>query len=377
MDSQNKLDENLSPESGPVEGATNFSVNAQREQFLGGSSQSNESFPMGVRKSVEVNGRNCEYLEYGNPDGIPFLNVHGWLGASAEGNDRLSRALAGENQNSPGLQSLKENVPEGARKVMELVESLKGKYHIISPELPGFGHSEALNEPTLDKISDEMVAFQEALGLDKLVVFGSSMGGILGIKLAARHPGAVRALVIQGTMARPSDMKTMEYIISRVATFPPIKMAVENIPLLARIAKDKLFKPGVQKSKDFQMATPENQELMLSDVDVADPKTALSTLKGIGGHLEEDIDRIEVPTVVLDGTAGELVPIAKSKDIAGRFHRQEKDNKENLRRNIIERKTMYFQVGGVAGEHGHSVINSAPEEVAVLINHAVSNYFKV
>ena len=33
---------------------------------------------------------------------------------------------------------------------------------------------------------------------------------------------------------------------------------------------------------------------------------------------------------------------------------------------------MYFQIGGVAGEHGHSVINSAPEEVAVLINHAVN-----
>ncbi|MBI2031681.1 MAG: alpha/beta hydrolase [Candidatus Levybacteria bacterium] len=331
----------------------------------------------GAKKSVEVNGKKWEYLEYGNPDGIPILNVHGWLGASAEGNELLSKALTGEVQNSVGLQNLEENVPKGAQKVKDLVGEIKGKYRIIAPQLPGFGKSEAIDDPTLDNMADELSVFSQAVDMDKPVVFGSSMGGILGIKLAARHPDALRALIIQGTMTQPTDMNSREYILSRVATFPPIKMAVENIPFLANFAKERLFKPGIQGNKDFKLATPENQELMLRDVGNTDPKTALSTLRGIGSHLEGDIDRVTVPVVVLDGTAGDLVPIVKSKDIAGRFHRQDEDNRENLRKNIIDRRTMYFQIGGVAGEHGHSVINSAPEEVAVLINHAVSNYFKV
>ena len=339
---------------------------------IGNPAQQESEWPMGVHKSVEVNGKKWEYLEYGNPDGIPILNVHGWLGASAEGNDRLSRALAGEIQGSPGLQSLEANVPKGAEKVKNLVGEMKGKYHIISPELPGFGHSQSIEDPFLDSMADELADFSRIVGLKKPVAFGSSMGGVLVTKLAARHPEDVRAVVIQGTMAHPTDMNRKEYILSRVATFPPIKMAVENIPFLANLAKEKLFKPGIKGNKDFQLATPENQELMLKDVENADPKTALTTLRGIGSNLEEDIDKVTVPVVVLDGMAGELVPIAKSKDIAGRFHRQDEDNRENLRRNIVDRKTMYFQIGGVAGEHGHSVINSAPEEVAVFINHAIN-----
>ncbi len=239
-----------------------------------------------------------------------------------------------------GLQSLETNVPKGAEKIKNLVRELKGKYHIIAPELPGFGHSEAIENPFLDSMADELADFSKAVGLKKPVAFGSSMGGVLVTKFAARHPEDLSALILQGTMAQPTDMNSREYILSRIATFPPIKMAVENIPWLANQAKERLFKPGIQGNKDFKLATPENQELMLSDVDSADPKTALSTLRGIGSHLEKDIERVEVPVVVLDGTAGELVPIAKSKDIAGRFHRQDEDNRENLRKNIAERKTM-------------------------------------
>ena len=327
---------------------------------------------MGTRKSVEVNGKKWEYLEYGNPDGQPLLNVHGWLVSSAEGNDRLSRALTGEVQNSIGLRNLEANVPNGARKVKDLAEGLKGRYHIIAPQLPGFGHSEAIDDPVLDNMADALADFQQAVGVEKPVFFGSSMGGILGIKLAARHPEALRALIIQGTMTEPTDMKSRQYLLSRIATFPPVKIAVENIPWLASQAKEKLFKPGIQSSKDFQLAASENQELILRDVDAADARTVLSTLRGIGSHLEKDMEKISVPVIVLDGAAGDLIPIAKSKDIAGRFHRQDQDNRENLRKNIVDRKTMYFQIGGVAGEHGHSVINSAPEEVAVLINHAVN-----
>ena len=395
MDDPTKSDkvDHFAPEGiGPGPEAAGFSAEAQKQESLGGGSgevkpsqpqqvKKETDWPMGARKSVEVNGKRWEYLEYGNPDGIPILNVHGWLSASAEGNERLSKALAGEVQNSIGLQSLDRSVeeggtPKGAAKVRALVESLKGKYHIIAPQLPGFGHSEAIDDPFLDGMADALADFQQAVGLEKPIFFGSSMGGILGVKLAARHPEAVRALVIQGTMAEPTDMKTREYLFSRVATFPPIKIAVENIPWLANLAKEKIFKPGIQTTKDFQLATPENRELMLNDVDAADPKTILSTLRGIGSHLERDIDRISAPVIVMDGTAGELVPIAKSKEIAGRFHQESPPrgnrDKPNLGDKIADKKVMYFQVGGVAGEHGHSVINSAPEEVAVLINHAVN-----
>lgn len=343
----------------------------QASQEIGNPAQQESEWPMGARKTVEVNGKRWEYLEYGNPDGIPILNVHGWIGASAEGNELLSKALCGEILDSPGLQNLEKNVPQGAERVKDLVRSLKGKYRIISPQLPGFGHSEALRSPFLDNMADALVDFQKVIGLDKSIFFGSSMGGVLAIKAAARYPDAFRALVLQGTMAKPADMIPLAYIGSRVTTLPPIKMAVEHSQFLQKKLRG-IFVSNIQKSKDFKLATPENQELMTRDTEAAEPKTVLSTLRGIGSNLGKEIEEIEIPVVVLDGTAGDLVPIARSKDLAGRFfRRQKKSNRENLRENVAEGRVMYFQIAGVAGEHGHSVINSAPEEVAALINKAI------
>jgi proline iminopeptidase len=50
--------------------------------------------------------------------------------------------------------------------------------------------------------ADDLAAFCTALGIANPVVLGHSMGGFVAILLAARHPEAVGALVLQSTMAR-------------------------------------------------------------------------------------------------------------------------------------------------------------------------------
>ena len=104
----------------------------------------------------------------------------------------------------------------------------------------------------------------------------------------------------------------------------------------------------------------------------AESRTARPTLKEIGQNIEDEISKVEAPTVILDGTSGELVPIEKTKKIAGKFH---PGAGETLGEKVRKRKVVYFEVGGVTGEHGHNVINTFPEGVAVFINHAVDKYF--
>ncbi len=360
----------------------NFSARTQQEAFLGGASKASSSaeeapktptpeseWPMGVRKSIEVNGRKWEYLEYGNPDGRTVLNVHGWLGASAKGNERLSLALAGKVQDSRGMQTLDQDLPKGAQKIREITEGLTGKYHIITPELPGFGKSDALNNPTIDAMADELVAFQKSLGQERSVVFGSSAGAILATKMAVRHPEAVGALVLQGMMTKPEDMQKAAYIAARIATFPPIKVVLERLPATAR---QQIFKSMVSGSKDFKNADLDTQNLLVESAKEAEAHTALQTLSEIGENIEWEVERVQAPTVVLDGAAGDLVPIKTVKKIAGRYHPEAGNT---LGEKVRARQVVYFQVGGIAGEHTHDVINTFPEEVAVLINHAVDNYF--
>lgn len=364
------------PEGGLGQDAANFSAKIQQEQKLSGASaeapkpQTKESeWPMGVRKSAEVNGKRWEYLEYGNPDGEPVLNIHGWLGSSAAGNERLSLALAGQVMDSPGMQSLDQDLPKGAQKVKGLVAGMRGKYHIIAPELPGFGKSEDINDPTVDNMADALADFQKAIVKKPAVLFGSSAGAVLTTKMAARHPEAVNALVLQGMMTRPEDMQKLAYVAASVVTFKPIARLLEMFPNFSR---EKLFPAMVTGSKDFKNADAATQKLILDSAKVAHVPTALDTLRDIGKNIEEEVAKVQAPTVVLDGASGDLVPIETSKKNAGKFH---PEAGANLQEKIAERKVIYFQVGGVAGEHTHNVINTAPEEVAVLINHAVE-YFK-
>lgn len=377
------------PEGGPGQDAASFSTKTQQENFLGGNSQDKpqekipqpseakptdssskeQEWPMGERKSIEVKGKRWEYVEYGNPDGEPVLNVHGWLGSSAEGNARLARALTGEVQDSPGIQSLDNNVPKGAEKVRQITESLRGKYNVIVPELPGFGKTPELENPTVDVMAEELADFYKALGKKPAIAFGSSAGAILVTKMAANHPELVSSLVLQGLMTKPSDMEKVPYWAARVVTFKPIARILERFP---EFSTEKLFPMMVSGGKDFKNADEATQQLILDSAKEGHVPTMLDTLRDIGKNIEDEISQVQAPVVVLDGASGDLVPIAKSKENVGKFHPES----GNLQETIADRKVIYFQVGGVAGEHTHNVINTAPEEVAVLINHAVEFFRK-
>ena len=355
-----KADFEVSPEAELRGGAVNW----HPDKFLGGSSE-RPKWENGVRKSVEVNGREWSYLEYGNPEGKPILIVHGWLGSSAEGQDHLSRAFAGEPQHSPGAQALSEhhdaNRPDKpvARIIENRVRKLEGKYHIIAPDLPGFGKTEALDNISLNLMADEIAAFQKALKVENSVAFGSSMGGILVTKLAARHPEQVSAVVLQGTMTQPKDMQRMPYIAAQVATFGPIPDV-----LRASGFDKKLFALIVKGSKDFKIADTETQERIFSDTMAADSKTAATTLREIGKNIEEDIEKVKCPVIVIDGANADLVPIGNSAKASMRFH----PNIQEPSKKFTERQVMFFPVGGGVSEQGHNVVNTYPEYVAVVVD---------
>jgi len=50
--------------------------------------------------------------------------------------------------------------------------------------------------------ADDLRAFCDAIGVERPVVLGHSMGGFVALLYGARHPGHARALILQSTMAR-------------------------------------------------------------------------------------------------------------------------------------------------------------------------------
>ncbi len=71
-----------------------------------------------------------------------------------------------------------------------------------APDLPGHGRSEGMGYDTIQAYGDWVVAFLEALGLERAVLVGHSMGGGIALDVALRHPHRVAGLGLVATGAR-------------------------------------------------------------------------------------------------------------------------------------------------------------------------------
>ncbi len=77
---------------------------------------------------------------------------------------------------------------------------LAESYRVIALDLRGHGRGMRSTEPfSLEDCADDAAALLGQLEADNVIVVGYSMGGPVGLLLARRHPGRVKALVMQAT----------------------------------------------------------------------------------------------------------------------------------------------------------------------------------
>lgn len=83
-------------------------------------------------------------------------------------------------------------------------------HRAVAVDLPGFGASSLPDPaaPSLDGYVDALLATLDALGLDRVTLLGLSLGGYVALRLAARAPGRLRALVLADTRAAADSPET-------------------------------------------------------------------------------------------------------------------------------------------------------------------------
>ena len=69
-------------------------------------------------------------------------------------------------------------------------------FHAVAPDLPGFGDSPASLPGTWEHQVENVERFRRALGLERVALLVHDWGGLIGLRWACDHPGAVSALVI-------------------------------------------------------------------------------------------------------------------------------------------------------------------------------------
>jgi pimeloyl-ACP methyl ester carboxylesterase len=91
--------------------------------------------------------------------------------------------------------------PTSSHMYRTLIPILATQYHVIAPDMPGFGFTEApdrnLYQYTFDSLARTMDAFMEMLGLPEYAIQVFDYGAPVGFRLALAHPDRITAIISQ------------------------------------------------------------------------------------------------------------------------------------------------------------------------------------
>jgi pimeloyl-ACP methyl ester carboxylesterase len=95
--------------------------------------------------------------------------------------------------------------PSSSRMFEPLFASLSGRYHLVAPDYPGFGHSDWPDPRhfaySFDHYAEIINHFTEALGLSRYTLYMQDYGGAVGFRMALANPDRIEALIVQNAVA--------------------------------------------------------------------------------------------------------------------------------------------------------------------------------
>jgi pimeloyl-ACP methyl ester carboxylesterase len=118
---------------------------------------------------VDVDSRKVFYREAGKPSAPALLLLHGF--------------------------------PSSSHMFRNLIPLLADRYHVVAPDLPGFGFSDVPDRAhfsyTFDHLAQVMDRFTAAIGLTRYAIYVFDYGAPVGFRLALAQPDRINAIITQ------------------------------------------------------------------------------------------------------------------------------------------------------------------------------------
>lgn len=215
-------------------------------------------------------------------------------------------------------------VGRNARDFEILADALSSSHRVISVDMPGRGESEWLADPNdyaFPTYLTTLTALIARSGADKVGWVGTSMGGLLGIALAAQPSTPIDRLVVNdvGPTIEPAALERIRGYFGTdptFATYSEIAQYVRTISapfgLTDDAQWDRVVHTNVRQRADGRWG-------LGYDPGIAVPFRA----RAAPPDLWPLWDRIRCPTLVLRGALSDLLSSATAKEMAARGPRPE------------------------------------------------------
>lgn len=233
---------------------------------------------------IEVDGTTFAYRDLGPRDELPLLLLNHW-GAVLDNFDP------------------------------RIVDGLASQHRIIAIDYRGIGGSDGIAPVTISKMARDSISLVRALGVDQVDVLGFSLGGFVAQELTLQAPGLVRRLILTGT--GPAGGHGIDQV--GAVSLPLMLKGL----LTFRDPKRYLFftstATGRRAAGDFLKRLKERK----TDRDKAPTLSAflrqLKAIKTWGRQSSQELERINIPVLIANGSHDLMVPTALSHDMARRI----------------------------------------------------------
>ena len=228
---------------------------------------------------ADVDGRQMHYRRAGR--GIPLILLHE--------SPRSSAAM------EPWIRALAEHVT------------------VLAPDTAGYGQSDPLpeDEPEIDAYARSVIAFADALGLERFIVAGTHTGSKIALSTAVQAPDRVAQLVMDG-LGVYTETEAAEHLEHYTVPIVPVWHGGHLLAAWHRMRSMWTFWPWYRMEADRRLATsiPDLQTLhqMVYDQLRATPEWGLAYRAAFRYNAHAALEELRTPAVLLAKETDPLRP---------------------------------------------------------------------
>ena len=167
--------------------------------------------------------------------------------------------------------------PTSSHMFRKLIPELAERYHVVAPDLPGFGFSDAPDRRqfryTFEHLAEVIGRFTEAIGLARFAIYVFDYGAPVGLRLALSHPERITAIISQNGNAYVQGLSQgwnpiQKYwseptAANRTALREFLTPAATRSQYLHGVADETLMAPEAWTLDSALLARPGNDEIQL------------------------------------------------------------------------------------------------------------------